>query len=61
MCLDKGCCTRGRMTLSAAQQKRLLSEDTAQSSEQPTSLPFTHEDLRRNGTVSEKMILNVDI
>ena len=33
-------------------RKRLLSEDTAQSSEQPTSLPFTHEDLRRNGTVS---------
>ena len=50
-CLDKGCCTPGRMTLSAAQQKHLASEDAA-ASEQPTSLPFTHEDLRRNGTVS---------
>ena len=51
-CLDNGCCTPGRMTLSAAQQKRLLSEDARRNSEKPTSLPFTPEDLKRNGTVS---------
>ena len=50
-CGGADCCSPGRMALSATQQKRLASEDAA-ASEQPTSLPFTLADLRRNGTVS---------
>ena len=53
----------GKMTLTAAQQKRLLDNDAAASSSsssehsanKPSSevrIPFTHDDLRRNGTVS---------
>lgn len=53
---DASCCIPGRMALSAAQQKRLASEmqqESSDASNHPSiSLPFTHEELRRNGTVS---------
>ena len=49
------CCTTGRLTLTAAQQKHLdtLNDNGhGDSGSREVSLPFTHEDLHQNGTVS---------